>query len=182
MGIADEAAEIINGISGIVAAFPMDDAISERILEEERSVRSVTQMDVVNDAYEEIMRRKYRLCVIYDNGMYRRWTKSAVIQMVSSSGEIVGTMVNDDMKEELLGRPDVIWVSSDFVLFANVRSDGTERFVMPPMEFLGFGDADTITDAVSASPSPTSDMMLKEYFGQPIGARTSTMVVGFNSS
>jgi len=182
MDPVESVVDILRSTKGVVGAFVMDDDVSNRVLMEERSVVSITGMDVQNIGFEEVMAREYRICVVYSNGFFEEPRGTPVIMMVNSSNEVVGTAVPEDMLEEYSKRSDIIWISDDFVLFANSNTDGTERFVLPPCKYAALNGKDGCRDAIFSSPATTSDILMKNYFGVSMSNKTSTIVVGFNVS
>ncbi|MFA6710028.1 MAG: hypothetical protein WC067_02185 [Candidatus Methanomethylophilaceae archaeon] len=182
MDPVERVVDILSSTKGVIGAFVMDDDLSKRILMEERSVISITGMDVQNVGFEEVMGREYRICVVYSNGSFEEPKGTPVIIMVNSSDEIVGTAVSEDMMEEYSERKDVIWISDDFVIFADSNTDGTERFVLPPCRYSALNEKDGCKDAIFSSPATTSDIMMKNHFGVGSSNKTSTIVVGFNVS
>lgn len=182
MGLAEDAVEILKNINGVVDAFLMDDELSARILQEELSVRSATMMDVENVAYDEVMKRDYRVCIIHDNDDYINERDHASVQMVNSSGVLIGTEVMENEMDQYIDRTDVIWISSDFIIFRDVPTDGTEKFIIPASNFPALNRLDDYEDAVSASPATTSDMILRTTHNRSPGRKTSTSVIGFNLS
>jgi hypothetical protein len=180
MDPVEKAVDILRNTKGVVGVFIMDDDVSNKVLAEERSVISITGMDVQNIAFEEVMKREHRVCIVYDNGFFEEPKGTPVIMIVNSSNEVVGTAVPEDMFEEYSKRNDIIWVSDDFVLFTNSNTDGTERFVLPPCKYDALSEKEGCRDAIFSSPATTSDILMKNHFGVSTCQKTSTIVIGFN--
>jgi hypothetical protein len=180
MASVKEAIDIVRAIGGIVDVYEMDDEISSRIHDEELSVISATKMDVSNVSYEEVMGRQHRLCAIFEDKLYRNDADHVSIIMVNAAGDIVGTAVTDDMIETYKNDSKVIWLSSNFVIFNDRPFNGTEKFVIPACKFEYLKEKDGYLDAVSSSPAPTSDRLLKQHRGTQLRPGISTTVIGFN--
>ncbi len=182
MSLFDDAVNHIKTVKGVVDAYIMDDEFSNRILEEERSVVSITKMDVINNAYEDVMKRHHRIAIIFENHNFEYNRDVASIWMVNSKGDVVGKSLDSQEEiDEYKKDEDNVWVSSNFVIFDLDNVDGGEKFIVPPASFNFLNKLPGYSDAIFASPSTTSDMMLKQKVGSSLSTETSTIVIGFNT-
>jgi len=163
---------------GIVHAIQMDQDISNLIAAEEESVRSMTGIDVVNKAYKMAMDKDVRICIFCDKTLPREETSTMLLE--DSVGNVMGAMLPPCKIHEYKDRKDVIWVSEDFIIFPEVQGVGKERFVLLPMHYDGLDEKDGCCDVVMCSPAPSSDAILKRYYGRNVSEKTSTLVIAYN--
>lgn len=181
MTVTDDAIEYLRGREGILEAFLMDDGMSETILNEEKSTKSMTQMDVVNEAYDDVMLRKHRIAIIVDNHTFRLDKKDyAVVLMVNTKGDVVGRSLREDEIEEYRPRDDVVWMSKDFVMFLGSEFDGGERFIIPATPTPILEPVKGCKNALMAHPCTTSDMILKNSVDFDLRRKASTVIIGFD--
>lgn len=180
MTATDDAIRLLKKMEGILDAFELDQSFSDKIQNIEKSITSETGEEVYNEAYEVVMTKKKRICVVYDDNSYHHIKRSAVIELRSPEGELIGTEVLPEQMDELKKRDDVIWVSKDFVMFVD-KANGPSRFVLPPMKFYEFENVKGFEDAIWSSPSPPSSEILKARCGLERRPKTSTMIIGFDS-
>ena len=167
----------LGDMEGIVSAVPMDDDIIEIIAEEECSVTSMTGIEVVNQAYKDVMTRNNKICIFCSGTLPREETSTMLLE--DEEGHVMGAMLPPSKIPEYQGRNDVVWVSEDFIIFPNVQGVGKEKFVLLPMKFDAL-DIPECKDVIMCSPAPSSDAILKRYFGRSVSEKTSTLIIGYN--
>ena len=170
--------KIINDVEGAVDAKLMDDNIARAILDEEATVRSTVGVDVVNRAFQEVFKRKVKICVFCDRKISTH--DDSTLTLEDPDGNVLGRILSKRMIQEYKDRTDVIWVSDDFVMFPNIVPTGKEQFILHPMTFPVIDENDGCKDVVLCSPAPSSDIILKKYFGVSLMADLATMVVGYD--
>ncbi|MBO5600511.1 MAG: hypothetical protein J5897_05670, partial [Candidatus Methanomethylophilus sp.] len=83
-------------------------------------------------------------------------------------------------KADYDNRTDIVWMFDSFVLFPNVKGEGKEKFVMPPVSFPELNPSNGCKDVVSCSPAPTTDRLMRESNGLKDDARFASVLVAFN--
>jgi hypothetical protein len=157
-----------------------DDAIADKIKEEEESVRSVSGMEVINEAFNETYSRDVRLCIFCRRHIEE--LEESVLAFEDHEGNTLGMVLPSSMIPEYEGRTDIIWVSRDFIMFPGIPSTGTERFILKPMRFTHLNERCGCFDAVMSSPAPSSDILIKKHYGVSLAEELSTLIIGFNIS
>ncbi len=181
MTVLSDAIEHLRGLEGVLDIFQMDDSLSNTIKHEEESTKSITQMDVNNIAYDEVMEKKYRIALIVDNRRFDPEMKEhSTVLMINSKGETVGKSLGDEEIEEYRPRDDVIWISKDFVIFAGSNFDGGEKFIIPAVPTALLDSVITCKNVVMAHPCTTSDMIIKGTVDFDLSKAASTIVLGFD--
>ena len=171
--------KIVSDVEGAVDAKLMDENIARAVLDEEATVRSTVGVDVVNRAFQEVFKREIRICVFCDRKISTH--DDSTLTLEDPSGNVLGRILSKRMIAEYKDRTDVIWVSDDFVMFPNVEPTGKEVFILHPMSFPLINENDGCKDVVLCSPAPSSDIILKKYYGVDLRADLATMVLGYDS-
>lgn len=174
----DAISKILSSVEGAVDAVVMDDRITDAIRGEEDSVRSSTGVDVINEAFNQAVGRDVRICIFCDRDIADH--DGSAMTLEDLDGNVLGRTLSHEEVQEYRSRPDVIFVSDDFVMFTDVIPSGGERFVMKPMGFPVLGEADGCRDVVMCSPAPSSDAMLKRYYGRDPAEDIATLIVGYD--
>ncbi len=171
----NEVLDYVANTEGVVSVHELSSEICDAILYQERNVTSDTGMDVDNDACEEVMKKPKRVCIIIDNDLFKEDRGSSCLVLMDNTGKIVGTNVPKCDMHLYENRDDVVWLSDDFVLFPDAKMDENERFVVPAAPYPGLEEV----KAVFASPTTSSDILIKKEFNLDLEAKTSTVLLGF---
>lgn len=170
---------IVGGLRGVVHSFYLDDKILDDLRAEEATVRAGGgNIQVDNQGFSQALKRQHVICII--KGPRFRPPPEATVILVDSCGNLMGTEVFPFNSKEYEARDDVVWLSDGFVLFPEVKGTGTETFVMPPVSFPELNQSNGCKDVISCSPSPTSDLMIKRYYGYEDDPRLASILVAFN--
>ena len=179
MDTVSDVIDYIRTVKGVLDVHEMDDEISNRLWDVERSVRTTNDNNYKNIGYDMAMERGHRLCVFYDDTYI--FGLRSILKLMDSEGKILGTNLNPQEIEGYKDRDDVIWVSEDFIVFPYIEPKGEETFVLLPMELDEVEEnVEGCRDAIATSPTGASDEMLKERFGKPIVKGMYTMIVAFD--
>lgn len=179
MGSVQEVIDYVRSLKGVIGVFEMDGQVSQRIWDSERSVKTLVQTDYCNMGYDDAMRRKHRLCVFFNDDF--ELTRSATIKLMSSDGTVMGTSVCSEEAEEYRGKDGVIWVSNDFVMFADVYGSGDQSFVLMPYSIPEIErNVPGTCSVIGTSPTTSSDVLLKEIFDEPLVKGIYTTVIAFD--
>lgn len=174
----DRQLEIVRGLRGVVHAFYLDKTILSRLKEEESKVHAMGDIAVQNVGFDEALKRDAVICIVKDP-RFRPPPEPTVI-LESGSGNVIGTEVFPFTAKQYEDRDDVVWLSDGFVLFPQVKADGGEQFIMPPVSFPELNEGNGCRDVISCSPAPTSDLMIREYYGLKDDAKLASVLVAFN--
>lgn len=179
MSLVDEVLAYMRSVKGVVDIVEMDDDISSRVWDIEKTVKTKSKTDYQNVGYDIVMEMDHRFCVFYDGGYM--FQKRARLKLVDSYGKVMGTNLFKDEIESYRTRDDVIWVSEDFVVFPQIMGEGEEAFVLCPYEIAEISEnVSGVVNPLGTSPTPSSDVELKRWAGRPLTADVFTSVVAFN--
>ncbi len=157
----------------------LSDERFEEVWATERRVKTQTLSEYDNIGFEELSKRRNRICIFMDDRFVFR--KHSLLKMLDSRDNVIGTSVPEEDMEAYRARDDVIWISKDFVMFMNEEAFGQERFVLYPYEFPELSDEiEGCLNAVGTSPAPSSDILLKTMAGMPLNTRLYTFILGFD--
>ena len=172
---------IIKGMRGVVDAFYLDREILEKVRVEEASVKAVGTVDVVNEGFNEALKREKVICIVKDPRF--RPPPEPTVTLKSGDGRLMGVEVFPETAKEYLGKDNLIWLSDGFVVFTDVNpgTGGTEAFVMPPVSFPELNESNGCYDVISCSPAPTCDKMIREWHGMEDNSKLASVLVAFNT-
>ncbi len=174
----DEQLEMIRGLRGVVHAFYLDRTILEQLREEETKVRAMGNIEVDNEGFNQALQRDNIICIVKDP-RFRPPPEPTVI-LKSGDGNLLGEEVFPFTMKKYENRDDVVWLSDGFVLFPTVKANGGEQFIMPPVSFPELNESNGCKDVISCSPAPTSDLMIRHYYGLVDNPKFASVLVAFN--
>lgn len=164
---------------GIVRAEIMPDALMGRIVLEESTVTAAMgSMPVVNTGLDECMERDVRICLFEDADAWHPQATS--MRMLNGTGETVGHDIPRESIPEYSGRDDIVFLSEDFVMYADM--DMGDALCMEMLAVAYHGKGDWIPEWQSPIiwyPSSTSSDMIKDFFGHPKDS-TATGILAFD--
>ena len=171
---------IIKGMRGVVDAFYLDRDILEKVRKEEASVKAVGSVDVINEGFNQALKREKVICIVKDPRF--RPPPEPTVTLMSSDGKLMGVEVFPETAKNYIDRENTIWLSDGFVVFGDVTPGpgGREAFVMPPVSFPELNENNGCKDVISCSPAPTCDKMIREWHGMEDNAKLASVLVAFN--
>ena len=158
--------EIVRGLKGVKWAFYLDREILEKLRIEESTVRSMGSIPVDNQGFLQALQREAVICIVKD--------------LMGANGKLLGEEVFPFTMHKYDGRNDIVWMGDGFVCFLGVEAGGSEQFVMPPVSFPELNESNGCKDVISCSPAPTSDRMMRKYYGLDDDSRYASVLVAFN--
>lgn len=174
----DKQLEIIRGLRGVVKAFYLDKEILAEVKEEESKVRAMGDIEVVNEGFNQALKRDSVICIVKDPRF--RPPPEPTVTLISGNGKLLGEEVFPFTMKQFENRDDVVWLSDGFVLFPKEKADGGEQFIMPPVSFPELNESNGCKDVISCSPAPTCDLMIRKHYGLEDDAKLASVLVAFN--
>ncbi len=104
---------------------------------------------------------------------------STPVKMVDENGQVLGEYMREG--EVSPDREDVCFLSDDFVIYSDVKPEGTPYFLLPEIELPFLEDVEGIQDITSGSISTLSDHYIRKAMGYE-DTDYWTHLVGFNLS
>jgi len=172
--------DIVKNLTGVIHAFYLDNKILQDLREEEAKVKGTMDIGVVNEGFNEALKREKVICIIKDK-RFRPPPEPTVI-LRGDDGAILGLEVFPHTAHLYEGKEDIIWMGDAFVVFPHVAVKGGEAFVMPPIPFVELHEGNGCKDVISCSPAPTSDLMMKKYYGYTDDPKLASIFVAFNKA
>lgn len=171
--------EIVKGLRGVVHCFYLDREVVEELKKEEATVKALGgSIDVENTGFLEALEREHVMCIVKDPRF--RPPPEATVVLLDSAGSLLGTEVFPFTSKKYENSDDVVWLSESFVVFPKVEGVGNEKFILPPVSFPELNESNNCTRVVSCSPAPTSDLIIKKYYGYEDDPRLASIVVAFD--
>lgn len=180
MAAIDEAILIIKGMRGTQKAFPLNKKDITEILETERGVKSQMGQKVFNLGLEETTKRDHVICIVKD--VTFRPPPEPTVFMLDEEQTILGTEVLPGEHARYREMDNVMFLCQDFVVFTDKKQKTREYWFMPPVSFPELTTIKGVSDVVSCSPSPPSDIVIKTNYDLEDDPKLATILVGFNYS
>ncbi len=176
----DKHLELLKGLKGVIDAFYLTPDILARVKAEEDLVKAVGKIDVINEGYNEALKREHVICIVKDPRF--RLPPEPTVILRSTDGKLMGVEVFPETADKYKDMEDIIWLSDGFVIFPNVMpGEGCdEAFVMPPVSFPELNESNGCKDVISCSPAPTCDKMIREWHNMDDNRRYASVLVAFN--
>lgn len=168
----------LRSAKGVVAAELMDDDISCEIDRSERLIRTQGGMEFRNDGYLEAMRRQVRICIFCTEEF--EFPDDRSIYFMTEDGTVMGHNVTARETESFLARDDIIWVSDDFIMYADSKGCGEEIFVYKGVRYPSVEAYPGCANGLMVIPAGPSDLVLKGRYGVPDRREIATAVMAFD--
>ncbi len=131
-----------------------------------------------NRGVEEALRRSRVLCLFKDARF--RPPGEPTLLLLDEHGAVLGReLVSGEAPPDRSERR-FAFLGRDFVLYADRKSAGRLRFVLPPVRFPELEGIPHITRVVSASPDTPQDEYLRERLGALKGGAYASVLVGYD--
>lgn len=171
--------KIVAGLRGVVHAFYLGPEVLQEMRDEEAKVRAAGgNINVDNQGFSEALKREHVIAIIKDPRF--RPPPEPTVELKSEDGKVLGVEVFPFTIDRYLNREDVVWLSDAFVMFPEVKGNGGEKFVMPPVSFPELNPTNGCTDVISCSPAPTADLLMREYYKYKDDPKLASVLIAFN--
>lgn len=171
--------------TGILAAEEMPDSLYGRIVEEESTVTGAGgQLPIVNVGLDECSARTHRFCLFMMNGKYREtrnWDRTFHgMVMRDPEGNVLGYDILPEDHDAWAEKDNIVFLSDDFILFADVQAAGQPYMEIRARPYLGEGR--WIPEGMRAViwiPCSTSADIIGRHYGVRMG-RSSVGIVALD--
>ncbi len=181
MAEVERVIELLKGMEGSIHVFRLDDATREKVVEIEHGVKASFGISCLNLGVEECLRRQNVIVVIKDSRF--RPPPEPTVLLVADGGELImGREVFPHERKDFEGKPNVIFLSQDFIVFTDKMPKTKEIFVMPPVSFPEVAALPDVSNVVSCSPSPPADMYVRATHGLPDDPKLASILIGYDNS
>ncbi len=163
---------------GVIKVEPIDQEFIEVIKDEDLSVDTSFGMPIDNQALFDCFSRDFSLCIYADYSFEH--SNQSIMMMKDSKGNLIGHDIPENQIKDYQNKEDLIWISSNFVLYTNVEMDEEATFVMMPQKYLGFSYEDGVSEATVFYPMPTTDCLIRNKYGDPKDSQIATVIMGID--
>jgi len=174
----EKAVEIIKEMTGTRLAFPLSEDTVEAIRKIEECIKSQIGLDVVNEGVRQCLRRQHVICVIKDTRF--RPPPEPTVLMMGDTDMVIGREILPGEHTRYKEMENICWLGDDFVVFTDMVPKSKEYFLMPPVTFPELEQVPGVTNIVSCSPSPLSDIIIKNHHGLEDDPKLASILVGFD--
>lgn len=176
----ERAVNIIKAMTGTRLAFPLNEETVEAVKRIEDCIKSQIGLDVVNEGVRQCLRRQHVICVIKDTRF--RPPPEPTVLMMGDTDMVIGTEILPGQHSRYREMDNICWLGDDFVVFTDKAPKSKEFFLMPPVSFPELEQVPGVANIVSCSPSPLSDMIIKNHYGLEDDPKLASILVGFDMS
>jgi len=176
----ERAVDIIKGMTGTRLAFPLNEETVEAVKRIEDCIKSQIGLDVVNEGVRQCLRRQHVICVIKDTRF--RPPPEPTVLMMGDTDMVIGTEILPGQHSRYREMDNICWLGDDSVVLTDKAPKSKEFFLMPPVSFPELEQVPGAANIVSCSPSPLSDMIIKNHYGLEDDPKLASILVGFDMS
>jgi hypothetical protein len=178
-----EVKERVESLPGVIAFQYLDADWRKQIMLLEKEAESNGAcgglMPFVNKGVWSAFDREVQFVIVASSDSILLGDSQQLVHIEDQRGSIVGEWISARRLEELQGREDVCFLSSDFVLYSGVEIVGEPFFVLPHINFPYLEGLEAVKDVASGSISTLSDDYIRELLGYS-ETKHWTHLVGFN--
>lgn len=174
----------VEKLPGIVAVEFLSPELRERLIEMEKEAEMNGAcgglMPFTNQGVWESFKREQQFIMVVKSGttLIPGYGKG-LVYISDQKGQIMGEWINQERFEELKDRKDVCFLSNDFVLYPDVHPEGSQLFVLPPIDFPYLDDIHEVKNVTSGSISTLADDYIRAQLGFA-ETKHYTHLVGFD--
>ncbi|MDD1747597.1 MAG: hypothetical protein LUQ16_07535 [Methanomassiliicoccales archaeon] len=173
----------VEGLPGVMAFQYLDAGWRKEIMLLEKEAESNGAcgglMPFTNKGVWSAFEREVQFVIVASSDSILLGDSERLVYIQDQKGNIVGEWVGAKRLEQLKGREDVCFLSSDFVLYPEVEVVGEPFFVLPDIDFPYLDGVEGVKDVASGSISTLSDDHIRERLGFS-QTKHWTHLVGFN--
>lgn len=174
----NEIIDMLTKMKGALYVFEVNPESKEDIIDIERNMKGSLGLKVVNQGMEECLKRQHVICII-KNRSFRPPPESTVLLM-TAEGIVLGEEILPGDRKRFENVPGIVFLSEDFVVYTDRKGESKEYFLMPPVSFPEVAAIEDCRNVVSCSPSPPSDMKLREVHGVEDDPKLASIMIGFD--
>jgi hypothetical protein len=176
----ERALEIIRDLPGTRLAFGLTPDVVEAVRKIEGGIKAQIGLDVINEGINECLSRQHVICIIKDDRF--RPPPEPTVLMMGDRDLVLGTEILPGQHHMYKDRENLFWLGEDFVVFTDRVPKTKEYFLMPPVSFPELEQMEGACNIVSCSPSPLSDLIIKNYHCLEDNPKLASILVGFDIS
>jgi len=136
-------------------------------------------MPFTNEGVWEAFKRQVQFVIVMDSSAIIIGDTNGLVYIRDQKGQIVGEWLKPDRLAELKGRPDICWISDDFVMYSGLEIVGEPYFVLPNIEFPHLDSVKGVKNVASGSISTLADDYIRARLGYT-KTKHWTHLVGFD--
>jgi hypothetical protein len=173
----------VAALHGVLAFEYLEGEFKENVLALEHEVEKNGAcgglMPFTNQGVWKAFERQVQFVIVAESSAVLLGASEGLVFISDQKGQIVGEWLNAKRQEELKGRADVCFLSTDFVLYPDVEVNGEPFFVLPEVDFPYLKDIPGVKNVTSGSISTLSDDFIRARLGYG-ETKHWTHLVGFD--
>lgn len=168
----------LKSMEHVVDVFVPEDEDLQDFFEKESETKAGSGLILRNDSLEEAKKRTRHLCVVQDRESFDN-TPHHLITWETTDGKLMAYDVPPNLREEVEGRKDLIWLSDNFVM-EPIPYASDIVCVMHPSPINVVGEDEGVKDVIALYPSPPADKMIRDRYNIENTWDYATRIVSFN--
>jgi hypothetical protein len=173
-----EVLKLLRGMKGTQHVFELDDRARDKLIGIEANIKATLGISCQNLGVEECLKRDHVVVVIKDKCF--RPPPEPTVLLVAEDGLVLGQEIFPHQKEEYQGKDNIIFLSEDFIVYADRRPKQKECFCMPPVSFPEVEAMRDTKNVVSCSPSPLGDMFVRAMHDLKDDPKLASILIGYD--
>jgi len=174
----DEVIEILRSLEGVIEAFALKAETRKQLKNIESGVKATLDIEVRNNGLEECLRREHVVGIIKDKSF--RPPPSPTVLLMGDNDSVLGEEILPGQRCNFEGKPDLIFLSDDFVIYTDRKPTRHEFFLMPPISFPEIERIPGIKNVVSCSPTALGDVLVRTSHGLEDDSKLASVLIGFD--
>lgn len=177
MADSERIAEIVRSLPSVSKVFIPSEDEMDRVFSAEGAVRTGSGMRMRNDSLAESMKRPEHLIVVHGENLEHRIPHHS-ITWETDTGRTVAFDVPDDLRQEVEGRDDLIWISEDFAMVSSADIEDVVCVLHPaPIGFIG--EKDGVRDPIIMYPATPVDQLIRRMYSVDPSPKYATAVLSY---
>jgi len=172
--------EMLRKMDGTQHVFELNGKAKGKLIEIEDSIRGTLGIKCANKGVEECLKREHVVVVIKDSRF--RPPPDPTVLLVDYDGQILGMEIFPHQRKQFEGREDVLFLSQDFIVFADRKARRGECFLMPPVAFPELEEMPNTRNVISCSPSPLGDMFVRGVHDLVDDPKLASILIGWDDA
>ncbi len=161
--------EKVRSLAGVIDFQYLEGEFADKIVELEQDAEKNGAcgglMPFTNEGVWETFSRQVQFIIVAESSAILLGVSPGLVYIRDQRGQIVGEWLNKERREELKDRPDVCFLSEDFVLYPDVEVSGEPYFVLPTVKFPYLEGMKGVKNVTSGSVSTLADDFIRHHLG-----------------
>ncbi|OPY31738.1 MAG: hypothetical protein A4E32_01340 [Methanomassiliicoccales archaeon PtaU1.Bin124] len=167
--ILDEVERTVKALPGVMGYVLLDDEFRREIYDTELKAEENGciggLMPFVNRGVFETLERDHCFIIVVNESMLLLSQSRDVVFISDEKGQKLGEYLPPNHRDDVRNKPNVSFLSDDFVIYMDVEPEGAPYFVLPMLPFPFLDKIAGVTNVASGSISTLADDLVRSKMG-----------------